>query len=373
MIYKKIESGDVRLGEPLPWAVYDNHGKLLLGEGKVIKTEKLLQGIVSIGFYHSDDDDEADDRLIIRTPFAMIHDIHGKLKELLPRFKQGTASEETRKVLSHFTTQIIQLADQYPDALIAAVHLYHERPYSITHSLHTALLCAVFSKEIESTGVNRGALISAALTANIAMLKLQDNLEEQLAQLNEEQRQEIRNHPTEGVNLLKEAGIGERLWLDAVRYHHENMDGTGYPMGIGTELIPIEAKVIALADQYSAIISQRKIRKAMEPPTCLRNLFIEKGKNFEEEMCLRFIKMMGIYPPGTFVTLRNGDNAVVVKRPEAEGRGMSPQVCSYKNTYDHVYPMPAFFDSNEAMYKIEKLRSREKLPFQYDDVWTLQN
>jgi HD-GYP domain-containing protein (c-di-GMP phosphodiesterase class II) len=371
MIYKKIESGDVKLGDPLPWPVYDNHGKLLLSEGKVIKTEKLLQGIISIGFYPSEDEDEDDDRLILRTPFAMIQDIYGKLKELLPRFKAGTATEETRNVLSHFTTQIIQLADKYPDALIAAVHLYCERPYSISHSLHTALLCAVFSKEIESSGVNRGAVIGAALTANIAMLKLQDNLEEQSAPPSEEQRQQIHNHPAEAVQLLKDAGITERLWLDAVRYHHENADGSGYPMGIGPELIPIEAKVIALADQYAATISQRKSRKAIEPPSCLRNLFVDKGKHFEEELCLRFIKMMGIYPPGTFVLLRNGDNAVVVKRPDADSKAMNPLVCSYKNAYEHVYPLPAFFDSGEAMYKIEKLRSREKLPFQYDDVWSL--
>lgn len=371
MNFKKIEQGDLKLGQALPWPVYDNHGKFLLGEGKVIATEKLLQGIIKAGFYPCEDEDEADDRIILRPPFADIRNIYGKLKDVLPRFSEGRAMEDTGQLLQHYITKIIELADAYPDALIAAVHIFCEKPYSITHSLHTALLCAVFSKEIEHTGINRGALVGAALTANISMLKLQDNLEEQLAKPSPEQLEEVRNHPNESVKLLKQYGIGQRLWLDAVRYHHEYADGSGYPMGIGSELVPIEARVISLADQYAAIISQRKTRKAIEPPTCLRNLFLEKGKHFDEEMCLRFIKMMGIYPPGTFVILRNGSHAVVVKRPAAEGKGMNPIVCGYKNAYEHVYPTPAFYNTSEAHYKIEKLRSREKLPFQFDDVWTL--
>lgn len=369
MQYIKIQRGDITVGSKLPWTVYDASGKLLLQEGYSIKTEKLLEGLLAAGHYAAEI--EASPQLIVRTTFSIIHDIQGKLSDVLNRFSQGIERESSKLVLSHYIAQIVELCEECPDAMIAAVHLFAERPYSITHSIHMAILSALLSREISDRKVNQASMIGAALTCNVAMLKLQDMLEEQLAPLSQEQKKDIHEHPVLSVGILKSYGISDRSWLDAVRYHHEAVDGNGYPMAISSNRIPLEAKILCCADYYSARVSSRSGRKVLEPPEALRTIFIEKGKSIDDELALQFIRMMGIYPPGTFVRLQNGDSAIVVRRPEAASQKMQPIVCSYKDCEGQPYAEPMFYDSSIAHYKIEKILRREKLPFDYDQLWTV--
>lgn len=369
MQYIKIQRGDITVGDKLPWTVYDGSGKLLLQEGYTVKTEKLLEGLLAAGHYAAEVDETSN--LIVRTTFSTIHDIQGKLSDVLNRFSLGTERESSKVVLSHYIAQIVELCDLNPDAMIASVHLFSERPYSITHSIHMAILSALLSQQVTARKINQASMIGAALTCNVAMLKLQDMLEEQLAPLSQEQEKEIHEHPVVSVGMLKSYGISDRTWLDTVRYHHEAVNGTGYPMACSANRIPLEAKILACIDYYSAKVTSRSGRKALEPPEALRTIFIEKGKTIDDELALQFIRMMGIYPPGTFVLLKNGDRAIVVRRPESGSQKMHPIVCSYKDSEGQPYDEPVFYDSSLPQYKIEKICRREKLPFDYDRLWAV--
>jgi hypothetical protein len=93
--------------------------------------------------------------------------------------------------------------------------------------------------------------------------------------------------------------------------HHECADGTGYPTGTTTPA-PV-AVALNLADRYSAKISRRCYRSALAPDTAIHELY--KMNPGEARVCIdRMVQAVGLYPPGTFVELANGETAVVASR-----------------------------------------------------------
>ena len=86
----------------------------------------------------------------------------------------------------------------------------------------------------------------------------------------------MRTHPEMGLNLLDRTGQSSREVL-AVLYHHERLDGSGYPYGLKAEGIPVEARIVAVADTYDALTSDRPYRKACTEAEA-RRVLIQEAK-----------------------------------------------------------------------------------------------
>lgn len=149
---------------------------------------------------------------------------------------------------------------------------------------------------------------------NISMFGLQARLHTLKNTLSEERRTEIHAHPEKSVEILSEKGVTEALWLNAVLQHHEKIDGSGYPKGLkGNEISPM-SRVIAVADMYCALLSNRADRPAAQVNTAMRELFQSRGKQLDANIVDQFVKVFGIYPPGSFVRLANGDLGMATRR-----------------------------------------------------------
>lgn len=81
------------------------------------------------------------------------------------------------------------------------------------------------------------------------------------ARLSQTMRAEIRRHPRIGADLLRELGVAGPV-VDCVQYHHERIDGAGYPIGLRGEEIPLSAKIVSVADCYDALTTDRPYQKA---------------------------------------------------------------------------------------------------------------
>jgi HD-GYP domain-containing protein (c-di-GMP phosphodiesterase class II) len=90
----------------------------------------------------------------------------------------------------------------------------------------------------------------------------------------------MRTHPEMGLTLLDRAGQSSREVL-AVLYHHERLDGSGYPYGLKAESIPIEARIVAVADTYDALTSDRPYRSRCSETEARRVLIAEAGSRLD--------------------------------------------------------------------------------------------
>ncbi|MDO8958746.1 MAG: hypothetical protein Q7U85_03320 [Rhodocyclaceae bacterium] len=183
--------------------------------------------------------------------------------------------------------------------------------YSSTHAMLVMVLCQM-SRTLIAAGEDQvhQSMRLAALTMNISIVGLQDELSQQLAQLSADQKERIASHSAQSEELLRSSlGCTEPLWLESVRRHHDAIPGAL------SERTPAEriARLIQRADLFAARISPRKTRPAMSAAAAAQVAYLgEDGKPDEAGAAL--IKAIGIYPPGCWVGLGNGELAIVLRR-----------------------------------------------------------
>lgn len=108
-------------------------------------------------------------------------------------------------------------------------------------------------------GLNTNNLNFAASFHDIGKIKIDESIVNKEGKLTKEEFEEIKKHPVYSYEILKEI-LGEEVALIA-RYHHEKLDGTGYPDGIKEDEIPFESKIISIADIFDALTTDRSYRK----------------------------------------------------------------------------------------------------------------
>ena len=100
----------------------------------------------------------------------------------------------------------------------------------------------------------------------------------------------VRLHAQASYEILKKEGYKETILL-AVRHHHENYDGSGYPDNLSGEAIPLGARIIRVCDVYAALTSDRPYRQAFESQSAVQ-LMIEEIKDFDVKVFLAFQRMI---------------------------------------------------------------------------------
>ena len=129
--------------------------------------------------------------------------------------------------------------------------------------------------------------------------------------LTEEEFKTIKEHTTRGYEYLKGSlDISAPARIVALQ-HHEKMDGKGYPDNIKSKSINRFARIVAIADVYDALTSDRPYRKAMSPNDAVEYILAHGDTQFDYEMVKAFFKAVVPYPPGTLVKLNTGDIGVV--------------------------------------------------------------
>ena len=144
------------------------------------------------------------------------------------------------------------------------------------HNLRVARLCVHIGRQMSMSAAELRVLARAGLMHDIGKLGIPQAVLGKESPLSESEWMLMRAHPEMGLTLLDRAGQSSREVL-AVLYHHERLDGTGYPYGLRAEGIPIEARIVAVADTYDALTSNRPYRNACSESEA-RRVLAEEAK-----------------------------------------------------------------------------------------------
>lgn len=199
-----------------------------------------------------------------------------------------------------------------PDASIWLTRLKAKDEHTAQHSLNVAALSIVVgrgmgmsTKEMEDIGV-------CAMLHDVGKTSLPTELINKAGPLTEEEWGLMRKHPKFGRDILVSTQSVYSGAADVAYSHHERPDGKGYPRGLSADEIPLYAQIVSIAEAYDTITTKQTYREARSPSEALHILYAERGKQFDEDLVIKFIDSIGIFPPGSVVEMTNGEVGIVL-------------------------------------------------------------
>ncbi|UTW07868.1 HD-GYP domain-containing protein [Pseudomonas benzenivorans] len=198
-----------------------------------------------------------------------------------------------------------------PSAMLWLARIKDSDEYTAEHCLRVGILSIALGRELGLMPLELEQVGICGMLHDVGKLKVPDEILNKPGRLTEEEFKIMQLHSIEGRKLLLANGQVPAAAVDVAYAHHERMDGGGYPRGLKANQIPYFAKIIAVVDAYDAINSDRVYSKGRSTMEALRILFDEVNTQFDEEVVLAFIRMVGIFPPGEIVELTNGQVAII--------------------------------------------------------------
>ncbi len=367
----RIAPGALTIGKPLPWTVYDSDGNVLLRQGYVIQNNTQLEQLFERGLFHprkierAEEEDVQDSR--VTNPFAEYTVLLQTLEAGLNAVTNRDPTAQRR--LLGLTRMIGQMCQDAPDASLALVHLYSIEPTIYEQILFYGILSDLTARQFGLDEKRIAVLVSAALTANLALVPVADKLNASNHVLTDEQRAVIKKHPQRSIQALKDAGINNPLLMKIIAQHHEQSDGSGYPEGLSGTDIRGEAEILAISERYVAVISRRAYRPRMSVLEAHKLIASLADGVFRPAIPKAMLNVLTDYPPGTLVRLANNEIAVIVKRPYRV-RGpfaraiIGPRGNRYTGTFER--------DCSQLEYNVVGVEMPEIMPsMDFSQMWGL--
>jgi HD-GYP domain-containing protein (c-di-GMP phosphodiesterase class II) len=174
-----------------------------------------------------------------------------------------------------------QLEHGYTEAIVALVAAVEAKdPYTRGHTQRVAALTVRLGEELHLSPERLRTLGQAAILHDIGKIGVPDAILNKPGPLTAEEFVVIQQHPVRGYEIIKRIRSLRRE-LGGVRSHHERLDGSGYPDGLRGEEIPLEARIIAVADVYDALTSARAYRAALPSAQALAIIATEAGSKLD--------------------------------------------------------------------------------------------
>ena len=183
--------------------------------------------------------------------------------------------------------------------------------YSASHALICSVLCHLMAGVLILPRMERDSLVHAAMTMNMSMTALQDQMAQQVEKPSAVQQDAIAAHPANSAAMLESLGVTDTLWLSTVSLHHDETTDKGAwrTVSPATRL----ARILRIVDRYAAMISPRRSREGRSATDSMRSI-VAKSPERQDEISHSLVRVVGLSPPGTYVRLDNGELAVVVRR-----------------------------------------------------------
>jgi putative nucleotidyltransferase with HDIG domain len=200
-------------------------------------------------------------------------------------------------VLNHFTDQLwTKLVKKEKEGFLLALTdsvgtlvqaLEAKDVYTNGHSQRTSLYANVLAKQL-MVNIPEDIFLNACLLHDIGKIGIPDRVLSKKGKLTTQEMALVKTHTEVGANILKNSQSLAKT-IPMVLYHHERFDGQGYPHGLPGESIPLEARILSVADSFDAMTSSRPYRKTMSPAKAYEEIISQSGAQFCPKVVEAFV------------------------------------------------------------------------------------
>ena len=203
----------------------------------------------------------------------------------------ATLEEKVRQRTAELEEKQSVLKRSYLETIEALAFAVDEKdPYTHFHSRRVTELCGLISRGMALSDTKLEKIKIAGLLHDIGKIGIKDSILLKPGKLTREEFEEIKTHPLRSAKILEPISDLREI-IPAIRHHHEKFDGSGYPDGLKGLEIPLEARIMAVADAYDAMTSNRAYRKSMGHPVAVSRIREGSGRHFDPMIVDSFLKL----------------------------------------------------------------------------------
>lgn len=212
------------------------------------------------------------------------------------------------------------------DALACITRMREKDAYLLEHSINVSILMSIFAKHLGIEKHIIQELATGALLHDIGKIQIPDEILNKPGKLTDAEYKIIQDHARFSKEILEESGL-TGIAVDIAGFHHERLDGKGYPYAKKAAEISQYVRMASIVDVYDALTAERVYKAGMEPIKAFKILKDGCPDSFDAELLTKFIQCIGIHPVGTLVKLSSQKVGVVTQsNPQSP---LKPQVKTF--------------------------------------------
>lgn len=316
-----VTTKSLKENDTLSKPVFHDNGNILIQAG-IPLSQRIINRLIKLGIafvYIHDDitkDIEVKNAISDETRVEAINTIKKEFAEIENHHIIGESlntihlSKNFAKVVQKILTDIKESDDVI--SILSDVYCYDS--YIFTHSLNVTIYTIGLGMELKFNEKQLFEIGLGAILHDVGKIMVPKEILEKNGRLTNEEFEIIKNHSRAGFDLLRNAPNISLITAHCAFQHHERLNGSGYPQGISGDQIHLYAKILAVADVFDAVTSNRVYRKAMLPHEGLEILYAGAGTLFDKQIVEMFSRTVAIYPTGLTVYLSDGRKGVVSRQ-----------------------------------------------------------
>ncbi len=316
-----INISELEEGMVLADSIFDMKGKLLISEGIVLR-EIYIQKILELEILTVTIREENYENTIILDDLET-----SPVKDMILDSTRSEAKEAVLQCMNNVVLRtqmdmdklyavVNQIVDEILSLEVVAIKLSQLREvdqYIFEHSVNVCILSLITGIYMGFNKVRLVELAIGALLHDIGKILLPKEILNKPERLEDDEYAILKLHTTRGYEVLKNTKQFSDASLEAILSHHERMDGNGYPFGKEKNEINVYAKIVSVADVFDAITADKVYQKKEDPYRAMFYIIDELDTKFDREIVKKFLRVVGYYPLGLYVTLNNGEYGVITK------------------------------------------------------------
>jgi putative nucleotidyltransferase with HDIG domain len=311
---RKVQVFALKHGDVVARDIINDYGQLILSSGTRL-SQSTIERLKELGILEVWIQQEVEDLPIRQVPVAIADAFRDSVMVVETLFEQARLHDRidlpsTQETLWTFA----QICNMEVNMLNLFINLRTSDEYTFQHSVGVGLLSRKIGEWLGMPEDFCNDLMLAGFLHDIGKSKIDDSILRKPGKLTPEEFETIKHHTTLGYKILINSNIPEHIALGAYG-HHERMDGNGYPRGLKGYMIDTISRIIAVADVFNAMTSQRVYRDPVSVYKVLEEIHQNAFSTLDPHISTLLISKMTSYLTGNVVRLNDGSKGVVVFVP----------------------------------------------------------
>ena len=290
----------VKSGMQLGYDVYDAYGRTLAGANCYL-TEHYIERLKEYGFSGVYIQDEFSEDIEIE--YTISPQLRAEGQECIRHMDIDGCKQTAKKMVEEI------LSKERISLDMNDIRSYDN--YTYAHSVNVAVISCIIGMGMQMHEEELTNLVTAALMHDFGKLLIPETILNKKGRLTQEEYATMKKHATLSYNLICERWDLSAHVKVAVLFHHENVDGSGYPDGIPGDRQTMMTKILHVADVYDALISKRPYKIPYSPQEASEYLMSACGTQFAPEVVEVLLKYVPLFPKGTEVKLSDGREGII--------------------------------------------------------------